>query len=99
MHLINAVLLCIVGLFFGMLVFWEIGRRIGVRRLARDSEGAMEGVGTVEGAIFGLLALLVAFTSRLGRLSAKFGVPKKCCSLKSTGCRNDLEKHPHEFLS
>jgi transposase len=36
---------------------------------------------------------------RLGRLSAKFGVPKKCCSLKSTGCGNDLEKHPHEFLS
>jgi transposase-like protein len=37
--------------------------------------------------------------TRLGRLSAKFGVPKKCCSLKSTGCGNDLEKHPHEFLS
>jgi transposase len=37
--------------------------------------------------------------TRLGRLSAKFGVPKKCCSLKSTGCGNDLEKHPHKFLS
>ena len=37
--------------------------------------------------------------ARLGRLSAKFGVPKKCCSLKSTGWGNDLEKHPHEFLS
>ena len=37
--------------------------------------------------------------TRLGRLSAKCGVPKKCCSLKSTGCGNDLEKHPHEFLS
>src|SRR5262249_10718070 len=39
------------------------------------------------------------FVTRLGRLSAKFGVPKKCCSLKSTGCGNDLEKHPYEFLS
>ncbi len=37
--------------------------------------------------------------TRLGRLFAKFGVPKKCCSLKSIGCGNDLEKHPHEFLS
>jgi integrase/recombinase XerD len=37
--------------------------------------------------------------TRLGRLSAKYGVPKKYCSLKSTGCGNDLEKYPHEFLS
>jgi hypothetical protein len=45
-----------------MLVLLNIGRRIGVRRLANDPEGAMVGVGAVEGAVFGLLALLVAFT-------------------------------------
>ena len=59
---IMVVLLYTAGLFFGMLVFLEIGRRIGVRRRASDPEGATVGLGTVEGAVFGLLALLVAFT-------------------------------------
>jgi hypothetical protein len=62
MDLIIAALLSTAGLFLGMLVLLEIGRRIGVRRLAKDPEGATVGVGTVEGAVFGLLALLVAFT-------------------------------------
>lgn len=50
------------ALFFGMLILLEIGRRIGVRRMAQDSEGARAGVGTVEGAMFALLGLLIAFT-------------------------------------
>jgi hypothetical protein len=50
-----------VGLFLGMLVCLNLGRRIGVRRLASDPDGATVGVGTLEGAVFGLLALLVAF--------------------------------------
>ncbi len=50
------------GLFLGMLVLLELGRRIGMRRLAEDPEGAEAGVGTVEGAVFALLGLLIAFT-------------------------------------
>jgi len=50
------------GLLIGMLVCLEIGRRIGTRRLAQDPEGAKSGVGVVEGAVFGLLGLLLAFT-------------------------------------
>jgi len=50
------------GLFLGMLVLLELGRRAGMRRLARDPEGARQGVGVVEGAVFGLLGLLIAFT-------------------------------------
>ncbi len=50
------------GLFFGMLVFSEVGRRIGIARLARDSEGLSKGVAAAEGAVFGLLGLLIAFT-------------------------------------
>jgi hypothetical protein len=46
----------------GMLACLEIGRRIGAARLARDPEGARAGMGTVDGAVFGLLGLLVAFT-------------------------------------
>jgi hypothetical protein len=62
MDLTIASQLCTVGLFLGMLVLLEIGRRIGVRRRAKDPDGAMVGGGSLEGAVFGLLALLVAFT-------------------------------------
>jgi hypothetical protein len=48
------------ALFAGMLVFLEIGRRVGARR--QDSEGARAGIGVVEGSVFGILGLLLAFT-------------------------------------
>jgi len=50
------------GLFGGMLLLIEIGRRVGVRRLAADPEGARTGTGAIEGAVFALLGLLIAFT-------------------------------------
>ena len=59
-HLLDGRL--VFGLFLGMLVLMEIGRRIGARRLAQDPEGARAGVGAVEGAVYGLLGLLIAFT-------------------------------------
>jgi hypothetical protein len=46
----------------GMLLFLEIGRRLGRRLMARDPEGARAGTGAVDGAVLGLLALLIAFT-------------------------------------
>ena len=51
-----------ISLFFGMLLLLEWGRRLGARRLAHDPAGAHAGVGAVEGAVFGLMGLLVAFT-------------------------------------
>ena len=51
-----------VGVFIGMVILQEVGRRVGHRRLARDPEGARAGVGAIDGAVFGLLGLLVAFT-------------------------------------
>jgi hypothetical protein len=57
-----AITMLAIGLFFGMLLLLEIGRRIGLRRLATDSEGARQGFGVVEGAVFGLMGLLIAFT-------------------------------------
>jgi hypothetical protein len=50
------------GLFLGMLLLLELGRRVGIRRLARDPDGARQGVAVVDGALFGLLGLLIAFT-------------------------------------
>ena len=50
------------GLFVGMVVLLELGRRLGCRRLKEDEEGARAGLGTVEGAVFALMGLLIAFT-------------------------------------
>src|SRR5499426_4920010 len=50
------------GLFLGMLLFLEIGRRIAIRRMKEDTGNAAEGVGAVDGAVFALLGLLLAFT-------------------------------------
>ena len=51
-----------VGLLVGMSVLLESGRRLGRRRQSKDEEGSRAGLGAVEGAIFGLMGLLVAFT-------------------------------------
>ena len=50
------------ALFAGMLALLEFGRRIGMHRLAIDPDGAQAGTGAVDGAVFALLGLLVAFT-------------------------------------
>ena len=55
-------LLFTAGLFLGMLLLQEVGRRIGVRRRAKDPEGVGTGTSTIETAVFALLGLLIAFT-------------------------------------
>jgi hypothetical protein len=49
-------------LFVGMLVALEVGRRSGVARRAKHGGEAAAGSGAIDGAIFALLGLLVAFT-------------------------------------
>jgi hypothetical protein len=39
-----------------------VGRAIGRRRAAADPEGSSAGLGAVDGAVFGMLGLLIAFT-------------------------------------
>jgi len=57
------VFFCIViSLFVLMLALMEIGRRAGVRRRRQEGEAASDGLGTFDGAVFGLMGLLVAFT-------------------------------------
>lgn len=48
--------------FLLILLCLEAGRRIGQRQLARDPEHARDGLGAIDGAVFGLLGLLIAFT-------------------------------------
>lgn len=62
MSLTFAAALSALGLFLGMMLLFEVGRRIGAARLARDPEGVTNGTGPIEAAVFGLLGLLLAFT-------------------------------------
>ena len=61
MNLTLVASLTALGLFGGVLLLVETGRRIGKRRMAQDGE-ARAGMGAVEGAVFGLMGLLIAFT-------------------------------------
>ena len=62
MDLSQLAVLCIVALIAALLLFLELGRRIGRHQLARGQGGLARGAGTAEGAVFGLLGLLIAFT-------------------------------------
>jgi uncharacterized membrane protein YbhN (UPF0104 family) len=55
-----SILVYTLSLSLGMLLIFEVGRRLGLRRRAKGAAGA--GSGVIEGAIFALLGLLVAFT-------------------------------------
>jgi len=62
MHFTLLGTLAVLGIFVGTLAALEVGRRVGIRRMARDPEGAQAGSGVIDGAVFGLLGLLIAFT-------------------------------------
>lgn len=50
------------GLFFGVILCIEIGRRLGKRFQTIDADRSRAGLGAVEAAVFALLGLLIAFT-------------------------------------
>jgi len=54
-------LLFAVLLFCGMLTLLEAGRHLGVRRRPKESEGERGSLGTIEGAVFALFGLVMAF--------------------------------------
>ena len=62
-------------MFLGMLALLEVGRRMGVRQLASDPETVKSRGGAVEGAVFGLMALLIAFT--FSGAAARFDVRRE----------------------
>lgn len=59
MNIILRTSLFAAALLFGMIVLLEIGRRLGRRRRETGGEA---GLGAVEGAVFALMGLLIAFT-------------------------------------
>jgi hypothetical protein len=58
-------------LFFGMLTLLEIGRRLGVSRRAKESEGERSSLSIVESAVFALFGLMMAFS--FSGAAARFG--------------------------
>ena len=50
------------GWLLGMLLMMEVGYRAGRRRMRSDPERGMTGLGAIEGAVFALFGLLIAFT-------------------------------------
>jgi hypothetical protein len=62
MNYVPIAILCTLSLLIGIMVIMELGRRIGVRRLARRGDNVVAGVAAIDGAVFALLGLLLAFT-------------------------------------
>ena len=50
------------AIFLGMLIMLETGKYVGGCLFTKHGEAARTGLGTVDGAIFGLMGLLIAFT-------------------------------------
>lgn len=50
------------AIFVGVVLCLMLGRRIGLRAIARDGIAGTPNIGSLEAAVFGLLGLLIAFT-------------------------------------
>ena len=46
----------------GIVALLELGRRVGARRLAEEGDEATKGLGAIEGALFALFGLILAFS-------------------------------------
>lgn len=55
-------MLVVVALFASIVALQEFGHRLGLRHFRRDPEGKAPAAGVVDGAVFALLGLLIAFT-------------------------------------
>jgi len=55
-------LLASILLFVGMLIFLEVGRQFGVNRRPKESEGDRNSLGIIEGALFAMFGLVLAFS-------------------------------------
>ena len=62
MNQFSIVFWVVAGLLVGTVVMVEVGRRVGLARRRRDPDGAHEGTSVIEGALFALLGLMIAFT-------------------------------------
>jgi hypothetical protein len=91
-HLIVNVLVA-AALLAGMLLLLEVGRVMGLRRANTDPDAAKLGTTAVDSAVFGLLALLIAFTfsGAMGRFDQRRQwIVEECNALDVAYRRLDL---------
>jgi hypothetical protein len=62
MHTTQSSILFTGAMFLGMVLLLELGWRLGRRQRGKNEESSRAGLGAVEGAVFALMGLLVAFT-------------------------------------
>ena len=55
-------LVIVLALFFAILIFLEIGWRFRARKIGSETEDSEAGLGALDGAVFGLMGLMIAFT-------------------------------------
>lgn len=92
-HMIQVPLLLFLVLLAIILAAQEVGYRLGRRRTTRVTGDQVKGLGALEGAIYGLMGLLVAFT--FSGASARFDarrqlVVEECNSIGTAWLRLDL---------
>ncbi len=86
-------ILAILGMLGAMLLIMEIGRQIGKPRAGRDMEAQKPGAIAVDGAVFGLMGLLIAFTfyGAAGRLDVRRQLMvEECNDIGTAWLRLDL---------
>lgn len=79
-----------VGLFAAMLLFLELGRRIGVRRMEKYGEASRAGVGKADAPVYGLLALLIGFT--FSGAGARFDHRRELVTQQASAMRTAWER-------
>jgi hypothetical protein len=75
-----------IGLFLAMLLFLELGRRMGIRQVEKRGPEVRSGVGVVDGVVYGLLGLLLgfAFSGAAGRFDKRAELVLKEVNAMST---------------
>src|ERR1700722_1277621 len=89
----SAALALLLGLFLGILLCLELGYRIGLRSYSKNHALAYEGTGALEGALFALLGLLLAFSfaSATSRLDARHQlIVREANAIETAYARLDL---------
>jgi hypothetical protein len=101
MNVILAGIIFAVVLSAGILVLLEIRRRIGVRQLAEEGESASKGLGAIEGAIFGSLGLILAFSFSGGTYLMRAGISlsRKRMTSALPGCGSLCSRRTHKSWS
>lgn len=96
----STILLCALaalGLFAGVLISLRVGWRLGRKRLAELGDDGHAGLGALEGSVYGLMGLLIAFTftGAAGRFQDRRGlVTQHVNAVGSAWLRTDLLEGP-----